>query len=71
VPIAASDTDAIHDALDALRTPAGKNAILEQAKELGFRLDRNRALRLIDELADDPDDRVARDGIMYCLEGSG
>ncbi|HEY6622231.1 MAG TPA: AAA family ATPase [Acidimicrobiales bacterium] len=71
VPIAASDTDAIHDSLDALRTPAGKNAILEQAKELGFRLDRNRALRLIDELADDPDDRVARDGIMYYLEGSG
>ncbi len=70
VPTAASDTDAIHCALDALGVPAGKNAILEQAKELGFRLDRNRALRLIDELADDPDDEVAKDGIAYCLEGS-
>ena len=70
VPTAASDTDAIHGALDVLGVSAGKNAILEQAKELGFRLDRTRALRLIDELADDPDDQVAKDGITYYLEGS-
>lgn len=70
VPTAASDTDAIHGALDGLGVPSGKNAILEQAKEQGFGLNRNRALRLIDELADDPDDLVAKDGIKYYLEGS-
>jgi hypothetical protein len=70
VPTSASDTDAIHGALGGLGVPSGKNAILEQAKEQGFGLDRNRALRLIDELADDPDDLVAKDGIKYYLEGS-
>jgi hypothetical protein len=70
VPTTASDTDAIHGALDGLGVPSGKNAILEQAKEQGFGLNRNRALRLIDELADDPDDLVAKDGIKYYLEGS-
>ena len=66
----ASDTDAIHGALDGLGVPSGKNAILEEAKEQGLGLNRNRALRLIDELADDPDDLVAKDGIKYYLEGS-
>ncbi|HXA34621.1 MAG TPA: AAA family ATPase [Acidimicrobiales bacterium] len=70
VPTTASDTDAIHGALDGLGVPSGKNAILEQAREQGFGLNRNRALRLIDELADDPDDLVAKDGIKYYLEGS-
>jgi hypothetical protein len=70
VPTAASDTDAIHRALDDLGLPSGKNAILQQAKEMGFGLNRNSALRLVDELADDPDDLVAKDGIKYYLEGS-
>jgi hypothetical protein len=70
VPTAASDTDAIHRALGDLGLPSGKNAILQQAKEMGFGLNRNSALRLVDELADDPDDLVAKDGIKYYLEGS-
>jgi hypothetical protein len=70
MPTPASDTDAIHRALADLGAPAGKSAILEQARGMGFGLNRNRALRLVDELADDPDDLVAKDGIKYFLEGS-
>jgi hypothetical protein len=57
-------------ALNIIGEPATKSEIDSQVRELGHKIDRNRCLKMIDELADDPESPVGRIGKRFQLANS-
>ena len=68
---ARADREAVEEALVALdatvEEPVSKNAIFSAMKAQGRKMERARCLKLVDQLADDPDSPVIRVGPKFAL----